>query len=144
MPLSDYSLQDGLGLAAWVREGRVSPGELLQEALRRVEKHNPRLNAVVHVADALAVKWANGVLPDGPFRGVPMLLKSIGAGCAGMPSSMGCRRYADFVPRRDGELVARFKKAGFVPFGMTNVPEFGLMPTTESLFHGPARNPWDL
>jgi amidase len=90
-----------------------------------------------------ARETAMGQLPDGPFAGVPFLLKDILGLCRGVPATMGSRLLAEFVPDHDSELVARFKQAGLIILGKTNVPEFGYLPTTESQLFGPCRNPWD-
>ena len=143
MTIAEYSNYDGLGLAGLVRRGEVSAAELLEEALRRVELHNSKLNAVVFRADDLARDWAKEPA-DGPFQGVPLLLKDILALCQGMPTRMGSASVPARVSKQDSEIVLRLRQAGFVPFGKTNAPEFGLMPTTESVLYGAALNPWDL
>src|SRR5205807_1002619 len=88
---------------------------------------------------------AAGDLPDGPFRGVPFLLKDLGAAFAGQPLHMGCRflKEAGFRAPVDTYLAQRFRAAGFVTIGKTNTPEFGILPTTEPDAYGPSRNPWD-
>ncbi len=91
-----------------------------------------------------ARKEANGRLIDGPFSGVPFLLKDLGAPCAGARMTMGSAFLRDFVPDRDNELVARFKRAGLIIIGKTNTPELGILPTTEPRLFGPCRNPWDI
>src|ERR1700742_96079 len=121
MPIAEYADYDGLGLAELVRSGQVSAGELLEEALRRVERHNSALNAVVFRADELARSGAEKPA-DGPFRGVPLLLKDILALCQGMPTRLGSRTVDPKPSRQDSEIVARYRRAGFVPFGKTNAP----------------------
>jgi amidase len=116
---------------------------LLEAALLRAERLQPSLNAIVFRADELARGWANEA-SEGPFQGVPLLLKDILGLCKGMPTRMGSRASDPTPSKHDAEIVARFRRAGFVPFGKTNAPEFGLMPTTESMLHGAAHNPWDL
>lgn len=143
MSMSDYASHDGLGLAELVRKGEVSPAELAEEAISRIEKHNPALNAVVTrmYDQGRAMAKAPG---DGPFRGVPFLLKDVLGDFTGVPTQYGSRFMAGVPATRDSTLTARFRKAGVVILGKTNVPEFGLLPTTESAFYGPARNPWNL
>ncbi|HEY2734612.1 MAG TPA: amidase, partial [Polyangiales bacterium] len=143
MPFDEYAQYDGLGLAELVRTKQLTPSELLEAALLRAERLNPSLNAIVFRADELARAWASEA-NEGPFQGVPLLLKDILGVCQGMPTRMGSRASAPEPSEHDAEIVARFRRAGFVPFGKTNAPEFGLMPTTESSFHGAAHNPWDL
>ena len=141
---SDYDRYDGLGLAELVRKKEVRPIELVEEAISRIEALNPQLNAVVHKAYDLAREAAEGDLHDGPFTGVPFLLKDLLAACAGVPMRNACRFYADYVPDHDSEIVRRYKAAGVVILGKTNTPEYGLVPVTESQLYGPANNPWDL
>ena len=140
----DYDHYDGLGLAKLVREGEVPPGELIEEAIARIEQLNPQLNAVIFKMYDLARAQASGDLPDGPFRGVPFLLKDIMIDYAGVPSTRGSRFHSDCVPDHDSEMVKRFKAAGLIAIGKTNVPEYGLVPFTEPELFGPANNPWDL
>jgi amidase len=140
----EYRNYDGLGLAELVRKKEVAPIDLVEEAVRRIEALNPQLNAVIHKMYDSARKLAQGRLPDAPFAGVPFLLKDLVAACANEPIRKGCRFFADYVADHDTELVARFKAAGLIILGKTNVPEFGLAPVTESALFGPCRNPWDV
>jgi amidase len=118
--------------------------ELVDEAIARTEKLNPRLNFVVYKDFERARKAAEGAVPDGAFCGVPFFLKDIFGFAQGMPT----RQAARFIPSipwpHDAELTARYRRAGLIFLGKTNVPEFGLVPTTESKLYGPARNPWNL
>jgi amidase len=139
-----YSEYDGLGLAELVRKSEVTPAELVEEAVRRLEALNPKLNAVIYPMVGAARKTARGDLPNGPFQGVPFLLKDLLADVAGAPSYNGSRFLDGYVPDHDCEMVRRFKAAGVVVLGKTNVPEYGLLPVTEPALFGPTRNPWDL
>ncbi len=144
MAFGEYADYDGIGLAQLVQRGEVTARELADEAIARIERHNPRLNAVVtptyERGRAIAAQPGGG-----PFRGVPFLLKDILGNWSGVPTRCGSRFFADApAPDWDDSLVVRFKAAGLVPLGKTNVPEFGLLPTTESQLYGPARNPWNL
>ena len=143
MALGDYVNYDGLGLAELVRNKDVKPVELVDEAIRRAETLNPKLNFVVYKDYERARKTAEEPLPPGPFAGVPFFLKDIYAVAEGMPT----RQAASFMPPipspQDCLLVARYKASGLIALGKTNVPEFGLVPTTESKLYGPARNPWN-
>ena len=143
MALSEYGACDALGLAELVRAGQVSAEELLEEALARVEASNPKLNAVTVHAEVLARRAIAAGLPEGPFTGVPLLLKDLGQCCAGLPLTNGSRLSSPQAPDYDGNLTKRYKRAGFVIHGRTAAPEFGLTTTTESRRHGAARNPWD-
>ena len=140
--LPEYDRHDALGLAALVREKQVTAGELLEVAIARVEERNPSRNAVVtKLYDEAWVTIADG-LPDGPFAGVPFLLKDLGVGYKGAVTTSGSRFFADARADHDSELVRRYKASGLVIFGKTNTPEFGLATSTEPRLFGPARNPW--
>lgn len=141
---NDYDKYDGLGLAELVRNKEVQPSELVEEAIDRIEKLNPQVNAVIHKMYDLAREAAKGDLPEGPFRGVPFLLKDLGVMYAGVPLRGGSRFHLDFVPDHDSEITKRFKAAGLIVLGKTNTPEYGLMPVTEPQLFGPSNNPWDL
>jgi amidase len=141
---SDYDRYDGLGLAELVRKKEVKPNELVEEAIARIETLNPQLNAVIYKMYDLARRTADADLPDGPFKGVPFLMKDILMAYAGAPLTNGSRFFKDFVPDHDSELVKRFKAAGIIVVGKTNTPEFGLVPITEPELFGPTNNPWDL
>jgi len=142
--MEGYHLLDATAQAELVRRKDVKPIELLEAAIARIERLNPQINAVVTPMYDLARMAASGPLPDGPFAGVPFLLKDLGAAYAGVPMTSGATFQKDYVPFEDSELVARHKRAGFVIAGKTNVPEFGLLCTTESRLLGACHNPWDL
>jgi amidase/6-aminohexanoate-cyclic-dimer hydrolase len=142
-PFTDYESYDALGLADLVAKGEVTPGELLDAAIERVESRNPDLNAVVYPWYEEARTALAAGLPDGPFHGVPFLLKDLYTLYAGQPISNGSRLFEGLVPDHDSELVARYRRAGLVIFGRTTSPEFGLTTTTESVLHGQTRNPWN-
>ena len=140
----EYIKYDGIGLADLVRRKQVKPEELLESMISRIEAINPKINAVVtKMYDEAKAAIANG-LPDGPFKGVPFLLKDLGAPYSGVRLTFGSKLYENYVPNYDNELVKRYKKSGLVIAGRTNTPEFGLVPTTESVLLGPAHNPWNL
>ena len=140
--IEEYESQDALGLAAWVRAGEVSPQELLEAAVARVEARNPALNAVVIRAFEEGRKAIEAGLPDGPLRGVPWLLKDLHAAWKGVRLTNGSRFFADNVSDYDSELVSRYRRAGLVLFGRTASPELGGTSTTESILYGATRNPW--
>ncbi len=139
----EYDKYDALGLAELVRKKKVSSAELCEEAIRRIEKLNPALNAVVTPMYDIARRAAAKPLPKGPFTGVPFLLKDLHQQYGGARMTAGSRAYRDFVPKEDDELIRRFKKSGVVTLGKTNTPEFGLVPYTEPELFGPAKNPWN-
>lgn len=138
---------DATAQAELVRSGEVTPLELVEAAIGRIEGLNPSLNAVVtrmyDEARETAMGMGMGDVPEGPFRGVPFLLKDLGTTYAGVRLTDGSAFMRDFVPKRDNELVLRLKRAGLITVGKTNTPEFGLLPTTESRFLGACHNPWD-
>jgi amidase len=144
MALDEYAWLDATAQAELVRKKEVTPLELVEAAIARIENLNPKLNAVVTSMFDLAREAAQGDLPDGPFRGVPFLLKDLLAAYMGVKMSMGSKLLKDFVPPFDSELVARLKRAGLVVVGKTNTPEFGLLPTTEPDLFGACRNPWNV
>ncbi|MBB5076392.1 amidase [Nonomuraea endophytica] len=135
---------DALAQAELVRTRQVTPAELLDDTIDRIEKTNPAINAIVTKMYDEARETLAAPLPEGPFTGVPFLLKDGGGvAYAGVPMTSASRFLADYVPDRDGELTRRYKAAGLVVCGKTNLPEFGLQPTTEPELFGPTRNPWD-
>lgn len=135
---------DAMALATLVRRGEVSPLELVEAAIERIERLNPTLNAVVTPMYELARQSAARHPADAPFAGVPFLLKDLGASYAGVRMTGGSAFLRDYVDDQDSELVARQKRAGLIILGKTNTPELGQSPTTEPALFGPCRNPWDL
>lgn len=137
---------DATAQAELVRSGEASPTELVEAAIARVEELNPELNAVIHeLFEEGRAEAESPDLPDGPFKGVPFLFKDLGAAYAGQPLHFGMRalKEADFRAPIDSYLAERFRAAGFVVIGKTNVPELGILPTTEPEAYGPTRNPWN-
>ena len=141
---AEYREYDGLGLAELVRTGEVSSGELVEEAIDRIEARDPAVNAVIRPMFAEARAAAAAPLPQGAFTGVPLLLKDLVCAVEGVPTSYGTRILRDVPQPADSEMVRRFRAAGFVVAGKTNLPEFGLLPYTEPEAFGPTHNPWDL
>lgn len=134
---------DATAQAELVRRREVKPIELVDAAIERIERLNPTINAVITPMYEEARTVANSELPEGPFTGVPFLLKDLFAPYAGVRMAFGSAFLRDNVPDHDSELVARHKRAGLIILGKTNAPEFGLIPTTEPHLFGPSRNPWD-
>jgi amidase len=143
MAFSDYGKYDGLGLAELVRKKEISPAELVEEAIHRIETHNPKLNAVVYPLYERAREKARGKLPEGPFTGVPFMIKDLHATLEGFPTSHGNKLWKSIPATITTELVKRWENSGVIVVGKTNTPEFGLTPYTESDTLQPARNPWD-
>ena len=142
----DLSRLDAVAQAELVRTRRASPLELVDAAIDRSERINPKLNAVIHrFFDRARDQARRNALPDGPFRGVPFLLKDLFGHTEGDPMHFGARflKDIDFRVPHDSYLAAKFRAAGLVFLGRTNVPELGILPATESDAYGPARNPWN-
>jgi amidase len=135
-------VNDATGLAENIRRGDVNPREAAEEAIRRIERLNPELNAVVNTRFEQALSEIDQGLPEGPFTGVPFVVKDLGVEVAGLPSTRGSRLFADAIATQDSPLIERYRAAGLVLLGTTNTPEFGKNASTEPLLHGPARNPW--
>jgi amidase len=142
--IDDLATLDATAQATLVRDGDASPLELVEAAIERIERVDPELHAVIHRRFDRAREEADGPLPDGPFRGVPLLLKDMDGSLGGAPLHLGNRLLKDLghVADHDDFLVRKLLDAGFVVVGKTNAPEFGLVPTTEPLAYGPTRNPW--
>src|SRR4051794_34013940 len=137
---------DAVGQAELVRSGEVHPVELVDAAIARIERIDAKVNAVVIRRFEQAREEARShALADGPFRGVPILLKD-SEPSAGDPWHQGSivLKEAGVVAAHDSNAVARLRTAGFVFLGRTNVPEFCSWPSTEPVAYGPTRNPWDL
>ena len=142
---------DAIALGELVRKKELKPTELLEITIQRIEKINPKLNAVIHKmydqARETAANWsaaiqkgnAEGVI----FCGVPFFLKDLVAEYKGAPFHEGSRPVKGYISKVDSELVKRQKAGGLVIVGKTNAAEFGALPTTEPILYGPTHNPWD-
>jgi amidase/6-aminohexanoate-cyclic-dimer hydrolase len=143
MAFKEYGDYDAVGLADLVRRKQVSARELLDEAIARTTRIDPRINAVVVRHDDYARRQIDNGLPDGRFAGVPFLLKDIEF-LEGTRTTSGATVYKDHIAGYTGTLAQRFLDAGLTIFGKSSTPDFGLLPTTESRLFGPTRNPWNL
>ncbi len=143
MSFKEYAAFDGLGLAELVRNRDVTPAELLESAIERIERHNGVLNAVVYKAYDEARKTAGGSLPDGAFKGVPFLIKDLGVRVKGWPRTSASRFAQIDADAEDSVLIERYRASGVVLAGKTNTPEFGIPGVTTSALLGPCRNPWN-
>ncbi len=141
--LRDLAWLDAIAQAELVRKRDVRPIELVEAAIECVEMVNPQLNAVITEMYDIAREAAAKDLPEGPFTGVPFLLKDLQAAYEGVRMTAGSKYLRDFKPNGDSELVRRYKRAGLIVIGKTNTPEFGILPTTEPELTGRTRNPWD-
>lgn len=144
MRFPEYSKHDALSLADLVRRREITPLELVEACIERIERVDGRISAVVARLYERAREEAKGPLGDGAFAGVPFLLKDLVQPVAGAPFMRGSRFHAHDVAREDSELVKRYRAAGLLFVGKTKTPEFGLTPFTEPVLQGPARNPWNL
>jgi amidase len=143
--VSELLRRPAVELAALVRTGEISARELVDASLDAIDRRDGVINAFTYVDPDGARATANNIGPgdERPFAGVPLAIKDNRA-VAGMPITMASDLYADVVPERDAFLVARLRAAGFVFVGRTNMPENGILPTTEPRRFGPTANPWDL
>jgi amidase len=139
----EFARMDATEQARLVRQKEVSPLELVEAAIERIEAINPQINAVITPMYEQARAAAQSP-PEGPFAGVPFLIKDLLAAYAGVPMAAGSAFLKDFVPAHDSELVTRYKRAGLIILGKTNTPEYGIVPTAEPKLFGPSRNPWNL
>ncbi|MFN3200557.1 MAG: amidase [Bradymonadia bacterium] len=145
MRSDEYTAHDALSLAEIIRQGQISPREALDACIDQIERWNPKLNAVVDDLRALGAEMA-GALSEksAPFYGVPLLLKDLMACIHGQVTTSSCGLLTGHRASNDTELVARYRRGGFVFAGRTNTPEFGILGITEPRLRGPARNPWHL
>lgn len=142
MYLPEYDQWDAHAVAHAIASKQISPLDALRATRERIEARNPGLNAVVYQSFEYSASELNA-LPEGPFRGVPMLLKNLVASWTGHPMTSGSRLTRNHICSHDSHLVTRFKQAGCILVGRTNSPELGLLGVTEPVLHGPTRNPWN-
>ncbi len=139
----EYDGFDAVGLAEAIARGDVSAEEALNGALERLAVWEPHLNAIVFDMTSTARTAVASGLPDGPFRGVPFVLKDLGTRCTGTPTTYGSFLFKDNFADHDSELVRRYKAAGLNLIGKSAAPEFGLTTSTESRLFGETHNPWN-
>lgn len=144
MTFDEYRSFDAIGLADLIRKRDVSRGEVMTAALARLQAVNPIVNAVSYLHQRAIEADVPADAHDGPFAGVPYLIKDLHAPVKDMPLTHGCRLFSGQVHDYDAETVARLRRAGFVIIGRSNSPELGLNVTTEPALNGPTRNPWHL
>lgn len=135
---------DATAQADLIKKGEITPLELVDLSIAATEKLNPTINAVITPMFEEARAFAKKATLDTPFAGVPMLLKDGIAAYKGIPFSTGSALFKNNIAKHDSELVKRFKQAGFIIIGKTNMPEFGILPTTEPTAFGATHNPWDI
>jgi amidase len=130
--------------ASRIRAGDVSAREVVEESIARIQERDPDLHAMVSTRFEQGLDDVERGLPEGPLRGVPIVVKDLAADVEGLPSTRGSRLFAEGVAARDSAVVARYRAAGMVVLGTTNSPELGKNASTEPLLHGPTHNPWSL
>ncbi|MEQ1571802.1 MAG: amidase, partial [Myxococcota bacterium] len=141
--ISDYEQCDATELAGRIRRGELAASEVVEEAITRIERVNPALNAVVH----RMYDRARATLPqlaDGPFKGVPLVVKDFDGYLKGEPWTGSCRLLEGYVPDHDSEAIARLRRGGLVFLAKTNLPELAILGTTEPAWRGASRNPWNV
>ncbi len=139
----EFFALDGLAQAALVKKGEVTPLELLDAAIARAEALNPELNAIVTPMYDQARDRAKGELPEGPFKGVPTLMKDLDD-YEGVRTAFGSRMMMGNIAAETHPLGKAMESMGLVIMGKSATPEFGLLPTTEPVAFGPTNNPWAL
>ncbi|HEY5172146.1 MAG TPA: amidase, partial [Acidimicrobiia bacterium] len=144
--MTELSVLDATAQAELVRTGDASAAELVDAAIARIEKLNGDLNAVIHPLYERARAVVRSGPPEGPFTGVPIVVKDLDGTLAGAPYHAGNKalKAANHIAATTSYLFDKLERAGFVIVGKTNTPEFGLMPTTEPQAYGPTHNPWNL
>ena len=145
MSATDLMLKPVPELAALVRGGELAAREVVSAALARINDLDDRVNAFVEVDAERALEAADAIEPgdERPFAGVPIAIKS-NVPVAGLCMNFGSKFLSGHRPSHNAYLVRRLRDAGFVVVGTTNMPEFGILPTTEPRHSGATRNPWDL
>ena len=142
--MDNYEDFDALGLSELVKQGDATAADLLEEAISRTEKCDEEIGSIVVRMFDEARKAVAAGIPQGPFEGVPFLLKDLHLAWPGVPLTNGSKLFKDFVPEFESELVARYRRAGLVVFGKTHSPEYGITTSSESTLYGQTKNPWNL
>lgn len=138
-----FEAHDALAVAELIRSRKIGARELLDASLRRLHAVNGRLNAITDFYEGGLLEKSVTAAGDGPFHGIPFVVKQLMADCAGTPTTVGSRFFArEPVATHDSAAVARMRRAGLVIVGRSNTSEFGLAPTTEPAYGGATVNPW--
>ena len=141
---AEYDSYDALGLGELVRAGQVTSADLVEESIARIERVNPQINSVVfELFDAARTRASKG-LGNGPFAGVPFLVKDLIQRIPGVPTQEGSMFFKGWTPTEETNLYRRWLDAGVVPVAKTATSELGLLPAVETELHGVTRNPWML
>lgn len=142
MKLYEYASFDGVGLAALVQRGEVQPHELAQTALRAMEAVNPALNAVIEIYPDRTTEVDAALMEDGPFRGVPFLIKDVVGHEGGRRIEFGSRLCRGMVADGDTSFLRLLKASGVNIIGRSNAPEYSISASTEGILHGDVSTPW--
>ncbi len=134
---------DATAIAQKIRSGECSAKEVLEITVNKITKFNPSLNAIITPLYDQALEAIEAGLPEGPFSGVPFVIKDLVVSVAGVPSTAASKLMINNIPAVDSEIVARHRRAGLVIVGKTNSSEFGLATATEPDLFGPTKNPWN-
>ncbi|MGD9135579.1 MAG: amidase [Desulfobacterales bacterium] len=143
---------DAIDLSELIRKGEITPAELLETAIHRIENLNPKINAIIYkmydqvraTAEIRSSNTKTMETSDSAFCGIPFLLKDLIAESKDTPLSDGSRAVHGYISKLDSEIVKRQKASGLIIVGKSNSSEFGVLTTTEPTIHGPTFNPWDL
>ncbi len=146
---AEYRRYDGVGLAELIKKRELAPQEALRMALQLAYKYNPKVNAIINFLEEHARGFMSQLEKrygeqDVPFFGVPFLLKDLLAELKGSAISQASNSTRNDISKENSEITNHYLKMGLVIFGKTNLPEFGIMGTTEPKAFGPTRNPWNL
>jgi amidase len=142
MNLKEYATYDGLGLAELVAKKQVSPKELADTALKAIETVNPTVKAVVETYPDRIAGLDEKNLGNGPFRGVPFLIKDVFGHEKGRKIEFGSRLCKGMVADIDSHVAELFRASGVNILGRSAAPEYSMSGTTESVLHGNTSNPW--
>ncbi len=138
-----FATRDALAVAELIRSRQIGGREVLDATLARLREANGMLNAITDFYEGELLEKSVEATGDGPFHGIPFVVKQLMADCAGTPTTVGSRFFAkEPVAANDSAAVARMRRAGLVIVGRSNTSEFGLAPTTEPAFGGATVNPW--
>ncbi|MFM8842130.1 MAG: amidase family protein, partial [Actinomycetota bacterium] len=143
MTVADLSAYDALDIADLIRRKQVSADETLDWAMNSVATNDRDIHSVWTTFEDRARSAIKHGLPDGPFTGVPFLLKDLGLRLAGTVTSSGSKFFAKATANTTSELVKRYERAGLVIFGKTSTSEFGLGPSADTDLFPITNNPWD-
>jgi len=142
MKIAEYAGYDATGLAELVAKKQVTPKELAKVAAEAIAAANPKVNAVVETYPDRIEGLDEKTLPDGPFRGVPFLIKDIGQHLDGRKFECGSRLMKGFVVEGDSHVGKLFKEAGLNIIGRSNAPEYSIAGTSENALYGNTATPW--